>query len=137
MYRSKDKHELFQVEQELLNTGNVIFIYDTKTIIKNKGYLIPIDYYYEEFIDNISLEKIMEEIQSNIPFFKDEHKFDIDFDKSLCVSICADESFYQVTVDFWFEQFTDAEKIAENMDIASENIYDLENGCYIYDEEDN
>jgi hypothetical protein len=39
-------------------------------------------------------------------------------------------------MDLWFADFPEAIRVAEDLDIPSEEIYDIANECYIYDDEE-
>lgn len=131
----RDSIEFLEVVKLLVNKGNVSFNAFDGTIRK-VGYLVPIDYYHEDLIDIVSFEEILDVIDADIPDIEKAYEADYDFDKALYLDINATDSYYEVTMDLWFESFPDALKVAEDLDIPSEEIYDIANECYIYDEED-
>ncbi|NBW35150.1 MAG: hypothetical protein EBR30_09055 [Cytophagia bacterium] len=118
-----------------MNKGNVSFNAFDGTIRK-AGYLVPIDYYHEDLIDIVSFEEILDVVNADIPDIEKAYEADYDFDKALYLDINATDSYYEVTMDLWFESFPDALKVAEDLDIPSEEIYDIANECYIYDNEE-
>ena len=132
----RDNHELSTLKQKLINLGQVAFNPFDLSIRKNIGYLVPIEFYFEDLIDITTFEKVFEEVERNIADIRVQHEADYDFEKAFYIEVAAYESFYEVTCDLWFEEFTDAIKVAEDLDIPSENIYDISEGCYIYDNED-
>lgn len=132
----RDSIEFNKVKDTIVEHGHVSFNMFDYTIRKNKGYLVPIEFYFEELIDITPFEKVIEELEKNIADFRMHHVADFDFEKALYADISAFESFYEVTVDFWFETFQEAVRIAEDLDVPSENIFDIESGQYIYEDED-
>jgi hypothetical protein len=131
----KDSIEFREVVKLLINKGNVSFNAFDGTIRKS-GYLVPIEYYHEDLIDIVSFEEILEVVNSDIPDIEKAYEVDYDFEKALYLDVNATESFYEVTMDLWFESFPEALDVAEALDIPSEEIYDIANECYIYDNED-
>jgi len=132
----RDNHELSTLKQKLTDLGQVAFNPFDLSIRKNIGYLVPIDFYFEDIIEITTFEKVFEEVERNIADIRVQHEADYDFEKALHIEMVAIDSFYSVTCDLWFEEFTDAVKVAEDLDIPSEDIYDIQEGCYIYDDED-
>lgn len=132
----RDNHQFSTLKQKLTDLGHIAFNPFDLSIRKNVGYLVPIDFYFEDLIDITTFEKVFEEVEKNIADFRGKYNGDFDFEKALCVDIVAYESFFEVTCDLWFEEFADAIKVAEDLDIPSEDIFDIEEGCYIYDNED-
>lgn len=131
----RDSIEFLEVVKLLVNKGNVSFNAFDGTIRK-AGYLVPIDYYHEDLIDIVSFEEILDVVNADIPDIEKAYEADYDFDKALYLDINATDSYYEVTMDLWFESFPDALKVAEDLDIPSEEIYDIANECYIYDNEE-
>lgn len=131
----RDSIEFLEVVKLLVNKGNVSFNAFDGTIRK-AGYLVPIDYYHEDLIDIVSFEEILDVVNADIPDIEKAYEADYDFDKALYLDINATDSYYEVTMDLWFESFPDALKVAEDLDIPSEEIYDIANECYIYDQEE-
>lgn len=127
--------EFREVVKLLVNKGNVSFNAFDGTIRK-AGYLVPIEYYHEDLIDIVSFEEIMDVVNADISDIEKEYEADYDFEKALYFDINATESFYEITMDLWFADFGEAVKVAEDLDIPSEEIYDIENECYIYDDEE-
>lgn len=132
----RDNHEFSTLKQKLIDLGQVAFNPFDLSIRKNVGYLVPINFYFEDLIDMTTFERVLEEVERNIADIRVQHEADYDFEKALCVDVVAYESFFEVTCDLWFEEFSDAIKVAEDLDIPSEDIFDIEEGCYIYDNED-
>ena len=131
----RDSIEFLEVVKLLVNKGNVSFNAFDGTIRKG-GYLVPIDYYHEDLIDIVSFEEILDVVNADIPDIEKEYEADYDFDKALYFDINATDSYYEVTMDLWFANFDEAVKVAEDLDIPSEEIYDIVNECYIYDDEE-
>lgn len=131
-----NNHELSTLKEKLTNLGQVSFNVFDLGLRRNVGYLVPIDFYFEDLVDITTFEKVFEEILMNVADFREHYKGDFDFDKALFVDISAFDSFYSVTCDLWFEQFSDAVKVAEDLDIPSEDIFDVVLNSYIYDNED-
>lgn len=131
----RDSIEFFQVVSLLVNKGNVSFNAFDGTIRK-AGYLVPIDYYHEDLIDIVSFEEILDVVEADIPDIKEECEADYDFEKALYFDINATDSYFEVTMDLWFYDFDEALRVAEDLDIPSEEIYDIANECYIYDDEE-
>jgi hypothetical protein len=131
----RDSIEFREVVKLLVNKGNVSFNAFDGTIRKI-GFLVPIEYYHEDLIDIVSFEEIVDVVTADIPDVEKEYEVDYDFEKALYIDVNATESFYEVTMDLWFESFQEAVDVAEALDIPSEEIYDIANECYIYDNED-
>jgi hypothetical protein len=131
----RDSIEFREVVKLLVNKGNVSFNAFDGTIRKI-GFLVPIEYYHEDLIDIVSFEEIVDVVTADIPDIEKEYEVDYDFEKALYIDVNATESFYEVTMDLWFESFQEAVDVAEALDIPSEEIYDIANECYIYDNED-
>lgn len=131
----RDSIEFREVVKLLVNKGNVSFNAFDGTIRK-AGYLVPIEYYHEDLIDIISFEEIMDVVNADIPDIEKEYEADYDFEKALYFDVNATESFYEITMDLWFADFDEAVRVAEDLDIPSEEIYDIANECYIYDDEE-
>lgn len=131
----RDSIEFLEVVKLLVNKGNVSFNAFDGTIRK-AGYLVPIDYYHEDLIDIVSFEEILDVVNADIPDIEKAYEADYDFDKALYFDINATDSYYEVTMDLWFESFEDALRVAEDLDIPSEEIYDIINECYIYEDEE-
>jgi hypothetical protein len=131
----RDSIEFREVVKLLINKGNVSFNAFDGTIRK-AGYLVPIEYYHEDLIDIVSFEQIMDVLDADIPDIEKEYEADYDFEKALYIDVNATESFFEVTMDLWFADFDQAVKVAEDLDIPSEEIYDIVNECYIYDDEE-
>jgi hypothetical protein len=131
----RDSIEFREVVKLLVNKGNVSFNAFDGTIRKI-GFLVPIEYYHEDLIDIVSFEEIVDVVTADIPDIEKEYEVDYDFEKALYIDVNATESFYKVTMDLWFESFQEAVDVAEALDIPSEEIYDIANECYIYDNED-
>jgi hypothetical protein len=131
----KDSIEFREVVKLLINKGNVSFNAFDGTIRK-AGYLVPIEYYHEDLIDIVSFEEIMDVVNADIPDIENEYEADYDFEKALYLDVNATESFYEITMDLWFADFPEALRVAEDLDIPSEEIYDIANECYIYDDEE-
>ena len=132
----RDNHELSTLKQKLTDLGQLSFNVFDLGLRRNVGYLVPIDFYFEDLLDITTFEKVFEEVLNNVADFREHYKGDFDFEKALFVDISALDSFYNVTCDLWFESFPDAIKAAEDLDILSEDIYDIQEACYIYDNED-
>lgn len=128
--------ELGKIKDKLVEHSWVSFNPFTYELRRKCGYLVPIDFYFEDLIDVTSFENLMIEINNNIAFFREEYIADYNFEEAFYVDISAPDSFYQVTVDLWFEEFSDAINIAEQLDIPSQDIYDISEQCYIYDNEE-
>jgi hypothetical protein len=131
----RDSIEFREVVKLLINKGNVSFNAFDGTIRK-AGYLVPIEYYHEDLIDIVSFEEIMDVVDADIPDIEKEYEADYDFEKALYIDVNATESFFEVTMDLWFVDFDEAVRVAEDLDIPSEEIYDIANECYIYDDEE-
>jgi hypothetical protein len=131
----RDSIEFREVVKLLVNKGNVSFNAFDGTIRK-AGYLVPIEYYHEDLIDIISFEEIMDVVNADISDIEKEYEADYDFEKALYFDVNATESFYEITMDLWFADFDEAVRVAEDLDIPSEEIYDIANECYIYDDEE-
>ena len=131
----RDSIEFLEVVKLLVNKGNVSFNAFDGTIRK-AGYLVPIDYYHEDLIDIVSFEEILDVVNADIPDIEKAYEADYDFDKALYFDINATDSYYEVTMDLWFESFEDALRVAEDLDIPSEEIYYIINECYIYEDEE-
>jgi hypothetical protein len=131
----KDSKEFRKVIGLLLNTGNVSFNVFDGTIRKG-GYLVPIEYFFEDLIDIVTFEDFFIEIENDVADIRDGYAGDYDFDRALYVDINAQDSHYEATLDLFFADFSEAIRVAEELDIPSEEIYDIENQCYIYDNED-
>lgn len=131
----RDSIEFLEVVKLLVNKGNVSFNAFGGTIRKG-GYLVPIDYYHEDLIDIVSFEEILDVVNADIPDIEKEYEADYDFDKALYFDINATDSYYEVTMDLWFADFDEALRVAEDLDIPSEEIYDITNECFIYDDEE-
>jgi hypothetical protein len=131
----RDSIEFREVVKLLINKGNVSFNAFDGTIRK-AGYLVPIEYYHEDLIDIVSFEEIMDVVDADIPDIEKEYEADYDFEKALYINVNATESFFEVTMDLWFVDFDEAVRVAEDLDIPSEEIYDIANECYIYDDEE-
>jgi hypothetical protein len=132
----RDNHELSTLKQKLTDLGQVAFNPFDLSIRKNIGYLVPIDFYFEDLVDVTTFEKVFEEVEKNIADFREKYKADYDFENALSVDVVAYESFYEVTCDFWFEDFSKAIEVAEQLDILSEDIFSIVDGCYIFDFDD-
>lgn len=131
----RDSIEFVKIHKHLIDHGQVSYNVFNYTI-RSVGYLVPLEFYFEELFDLVSFEKIVEEIEENIADMRTRYASDYDFEKALYVDISATESFYQVTMDLWFADFSEAIKVAEELDIPSEDIFSIADGCYIYDNED-
>jgi hypothetical protein len=131
----RDSIEFREVVKLLVNKGNVSFNAFDCTIRK-AGYLVPIEYYHEDLIDIVSFKEIMDVVNADIPDIENEYEADYDFEKALYLDVNATESFYEITMDLWFADFPEAIRVAEDLDIPSEEIYDVANECYIYDDEE-
>ncbi len=131
----RDSIEFREVVKLLINKGNVSFNAFDGTIRK-AGYLVPIEYYHEDLIDIVSFEEIMDVVDADIPDIEKEYEADYDFEKALYINVNATESFFEVAMDLWFVDFDEAVRVAEDLDIPSEEIYDIANECYIYDDEE-
>jgi hypothetical protein len=131
----RDSIEFREVVKLLINKGNVSFNAFDGTIRK-AGYLVPIEYYHEDLIDIVSFEEIMDVVDADIPDIEKEYEADYDFEKALYIDVNATESFFEVAMDLWFVDFDEAVRVAEDLDIPSEEIYDIANECYIYDDEE-
>lgn len=131
----RDSIEFREVVKLLVNKGNVSFNAFDGTIRK-AGYLVPIEYYHEDLIDIISFEEIMDVVNADISDIEKEYEADYDFEKALYFDVNATESFYEITMDLWFADFDEAVRVAEDLDIPSEEIYDITNECFIYDDEE-
>lgn len=132
----RDSIEFAKVKDKLVEHGHVSFNVFDYTIRKNKGYLVATDFYFEDLIDITTFEKVFEEVEKNIADLRQQYQGEFDFEKALYADITAFDSFYMVTLDFWFEEFKDAETLAEQFDIPSEDIFDVAENCYIYNKED-
>lgn len=132
----RDSIKFAKVKDKLVEHGQVSFNVFDYTIRKNKGYLVTTDFYFEDLIDVTTFEKVFEEVEKNIADLRQQYQGEFDFEKALYADITAFDSFYMVTLDFWFEEFKDAETVAEQFDIPSEDIFDVAENCYIYDKED-
>lgn len=131
----RDSIEFVKIHKHLINHGQVSYnVFDYT--IRSVGYLVPLEFYFEDLVDLVPFEKIVEEIEENIADMRTTYAGEYDFEKALYVDISATESFYQVTMDLWFADFSEAVKVAEELDIPSEDIYDIDNQCYIYEDED-
>ncbi len=132
----RDNHEFSTLKQKLIDLGQISFNVFDFGLRKNNGYLVATDFYFEDLIEITTLEKVFEEVLKNVADLRKQYEGDFDFEKALFVDIAAWDSFYNVTVDLWFEEFQDAVNVAENLDIPSQDIFDVENNCYIYDNEE-
>ena len=131
----RDSIEFVKIHRHLIDNGQVSYNPFDYTI-RSVGYLVPLEFYFEDLVDLVPFEKIIEEVEQNIANMRVAYEGDYDFEKALYVDISATDSFYQVTMDLWFEDFSEAVNVAEQLDIPSEDIYDIANQCYIYDNED-
>lgn len=131
----RDSIEFVKIHKHLIDHGQVSYNPFDFTF-RSVGYLVPLEFYFEDLVDLVPFEKIVEEIEENIADMRASYDADYDFEKALYVDISATESFYQVTMDLFFADFSEAIRVAEDLDIPSEEIYDIENQCYIYDDED-
>lgn len=131
----RDSIEFVKIHKHLIDHGQVSYnVFDYT--IRSVGYLVPLEFYFEDLVDLVPFEKIVDEIEENIADMRTAYAGEYDFEKALYVDVSATESFYQVTMDLWFADFSEAVKVAEELDIPSEDIYDIENQCYIYEDED-
>ena len=127
--------EFREVVKLLVNKGNVSFNAFDGTIRK-AGYLVPIEYYHEDLIDIVSFEEIMDVVDADIPDIEEEYELDYDFEKALYIDVNATESYYQATMDLWFSTLEQALAVAEQLDIDADDIYDIENNCFINEDEE-
>lgn len=131
----RDSIEFREVVKLLVNKGNVSFNAFDGTIRK-AGYLVPIEYYHEDLIDIVSFEEIMDVVDADIPDIEEEYELDYDFEKALYIDVNATESYYQATMDLWFSTLEQALAVAEQLDIDADDIYDIENNCFINEDEE-
>lgn len=129
----RDSIEFVKIHNELINKGQVSYNPFDFTL-RPIGYLVPLDFYFEDFVDLVQFEKIIEEVEENIANIRMAYEGEYDFEKALYVDISATESLYQVTMDLLFVDFSEALKVAEDFDIHPEDIYDLQSQMYIYED---
>jgi hypothetical protein len=132
----RDNHELSTLKQKLTDLGQVAFNPFDLSIRKNVGYLVPMEFYFEDLVEITNLENVLDEVEKNIADFREQYEADYDFENALTIDVAVYESFYEVTCDLWFEDFSKAVEVAEQLDIPSADIFSIADGCYIYDNED-
>ena len=126
----KDSKEFRKVLGLLLNTGNVSFNVFDGTIRKG-GYLVPIEYFFEDLIDIVTFEDFFTEIENDVADIRDAYTGDYDFERALYVDINAQDSHYEATLDLWFADLPRAMIVAEALEVDYEDIYDVYSECYL------
>lgn len=122
--------ELDKVKDILINMGEVSFNPFDFGLRKLNGYIISLDFYFEDLIDITTFEKVFEEVQSNIADLRAEYSGNYDFEKALFVDINASDSFYQVTCDLYFSNIEETMNVCNELGIDESEIFDLEYECY-------
>jgi len=131
----RDSIKFREVVKLLVNKGNVSFnVFDCT--IRKSGFLVPLEYYHEDLIDIVSFEEFLDAVEQDIPDVEAEYEADFDMEKALYVDINATESYYQATMDLWFATLPEALQAAEDLDILSDDIYDVDNECFLNEDEE-
>jgi hypothetical protein len=131
----KDSKEFRKVIGLLLNTGNVSFNVFDGTIRKG-GYLVPIEYFFEDLIDVVTFEDFFTEIENDVADIRDGYAGDYDFNRALYVDINAQDSHYEATLDLWFPDLPTAMVVADALEVEYEDIYDVDAECYLEADEE-
>ena len=116
--------------------GQVSFNPFDFSLRKPSGYLVSMDFYFEDLIDITTFEKVFEEVQSNIAELREEYSANYDFEKAFYIDINGTDSFYQVTCDLYFNDLDEALNVCRELGIDESDIFDIEYECYINDEID-
>lgn len=133
MQRSSGKHA--EITDKVINHGIVTFNPITMEQCTQQ-YSVPTLYYDELPIDSTDLVKLIDDL---IGQWTDDLRADIpidDFDTAIGITIEAMDSFYDVTVDLFYNDFNKAVATAEDLDVPSEEIYNHVTQSYIYDNEE-
>ena len=131
----RDSINFREVTKLLINRGNVSFnAYDCS--IRKSGFLVPVNYYHEDLVDIISFEEFLTTIEEVIPDIEKLYEGNYDIEKALYWDINATESYFQATIDLWFLTLDEALLVAEELEIDPDDIYDIENSCFINEDED-
>ena len=131
----RDSIEFRQIIKLLTNKGNVSFNVFDYTLRRN-GFLVPLEYYHEDLVDIVSFDDFLTTIETDIVDVESSHQGDYDIKKALYFDINATESYYQATMDLWFATLDEALKVAEELEIDSDDIYDIDNGKFIGEDEE-
>jgi hypothetical protein len=126
----KDSKEFRKVIGLLLNTGNVSFNVFDGTIRKG-GYLVPIEYFFEDLIGIVTFEDFFAEVENDVADIRDGYIGDYDFERALYVDINAQDSHYEATLELWFADLPTAMIVAEALEVDYEDIYDVYSECYL------
>lgn len=131
----RDSIKFREVTKLLINRGNVSLNAFDYTIRKS-GFIVPLEYYYEDFVDFISFDEFLSILEKDIPDIEKQYEGKYDFDKALYWDINATESYYQATLDLWFMTLDEALLVAEELEIDPDDIYDIANSCFINEDEE-
>ena len=133
MQRSSGKHA--EITDKVINHGIVTF--NPITLEQcTQQYSIPMPYYDEMPIDSTDLAELINDL---IGQWTDDLRADIpidDFDNVIGITIEAMDSFYNVSVDLYYNDFSKTIAVAEDLDVPSEEIYNHVTQSYIYDDEE-
>ena len=133
MQRSSGKHA--EITDKVINHGIVTF--NPITLEQcTQQYSIPMPYYDELPIDSTDLAELINDL---IGQWTDDLRADIpidDFDNVIGITIEAMDSFYNVSVDLYYNDFSKTIAVAEDLDVPSEEIYNHVTQSYIYDDEE-
>ena len=131
--RNKNKHA--EITDKVINHGIVTFN-PVSMELCSQQYSVPMPYYDELSIDSTDLVELIDDL---IGQWTDDLRADIpidDFDTAIGITIEAMDSFYNVTVDLFYNDFDKAVAVAEDLDISDEEIYNHVTQSYIYDNEE-
>lgn len=133
MQRSSGKHA--EITDKVINHGIVKF--NPITLEQcTQQYSIPMPYYDELPIDSTDLAELINDL---IGQWTDDLRADIpidNFDNVIGITIEAMDSFYNVSVDLYYNDFSETIAVAEDLDVPSEEIYNHVTQSYIYDNEE-
>lgn len=130
-----DSNEFRKVTGILLNRGNVSFNIFDGTIRKG-GYLVPIEYFFEDLIDIVTFEDFFTEIKNDVADIREAYHGEYDFESALHVDINAQDSHYEATLDLWFADLPTAMIVAAALEYEYEDIYDVYAECYLEADEE-
>lgn len=133
MQRSSGKHA--EITDKVINHGIVTFN-PINLEQCTQQYSIPMPYYDEMPIDSTDLAELINDL---IGQWTDDLRADIpidDFDNVIGITIEAMDSFYNVSVDLYYNDFSKTIAVAEDLDVPSEEIYNHVTQSYIYDDEE-